>query len=173
MPRLPRKMPKAFSVLILCCLATTNLFAMPEDQHQPLTLSANSADINQETHHNKFIGNIELDQGTTHLRAIKATTETDQQNKLISATAYGNAENLAHYWTQPGLNKPIMHAYADIIHYYPNRHLIELIGHSRVEQGDNSFSAAKITYDTLAQHVISQSDPNTRTIIIYHPEKKS
>ena len=46
-------------------------------------------------------------------------------------------------------NKPPFHAYADTIRYYPLRHLIELIGNARVEQGNNSLSAAKITYDTV------------------------
>lgn len=65
-----------------------------------------------------------------------------------------------------------MHAYADTIRYYPLRHLIELIGNARVEQGKNSFSAAKISYDTEKQHVLSQGNGNKRIIIIYHPEKK-
>ena len=160
-------------LFIMLWLTSIHVFALPEDQHKMLTLSANHADINQETHRGEFIGHVILDQGSTHLRAVKAYTDTNQQNKLIAATAYGDSQQLVHYWTQPGLNKPIMHAYADIIHYYPDRHLIELIGHARVVQGDNSFAAAKITYDTLAQHVISQSDGNTRTVIIFHPEKKS
>ncbi|OGV49942.1 MAG: LPS export ABC transporter periplasmic protein LptC [Legionellales bacterium RIFCSPHIGHO2_12_FULL_42_9] len=84
-----------------------------------------------------------------------------------------NPERLAHYWTQPAVDKPVMHAWAEIIHYYAKRHRIELIGHARVEQGDNSLVAPTIFYDTLKQHVIAKNKGKIRTVIIFHPEKQT
>lgn len=147
--------------------------AMPDDREKIVELSADSADLNQQTHRGEYTGDVQFDQGTTHLRATKAITEGDQHNKLIFAVATGSDSEQAHYWTQTALDKPLLHAYADTIRYYPDRHLIELIGNARVIQGDNSFSAPKITYDTLKQHVLSKSDGKTRTVIIIHPGKQT
>ncbi|WP_019217309.1 lipopolysaccharide transport periplasmic protein LptA [Legionella tunisiensis] len=160
-------------VLLILILASNLSLAMPDDREKLVELSADSADLNQQTHRGEYVGEVQFDQGTTHLRAAKAITEGDKYNKLIFAVAEGNDKGQAHYWTQTAIDKPLLHAYADIIRYYPNRHLIELIGNARVSQGDNSFAAPKISYDTLKQHVVSKSDGKTRTTIIIHPGKQS
>lgn len=147
-------------------------FSLPTDREQVLHVNADSADLSQLQHKGTYIGNVRFIQGTTNLRAAKAMTQGDEKNKLSFAIAEGNKEKQAHYWTESGPNKPPFHAYADTIRYYPLKHLIVLSGHARVRQGLNSMSAAKITYDTLKQHVVSNSDGTTRTTIILHPEKK-
>jgi lipopolysaccharide export system protein LptA len=162
-------------VLYLVGFAATSqlALALPEDRKQMAHLSADKADLNQSSHRGEYIGNVEFDQGTTHLRALKAITEGDKQNKLTFAVAFGNKESPAHYWEKTAEDKPELHAYADIIRYYPDRHLIELLGNARVTQGEDSFTATKISYDTEKQHVIASGDTNSRTVIIIHPEKKS
>ncbi|WP_028374440.1 lipopolysaccharide transport periplasmic protein LptA [Legionella lansingensis] len=162
-----------FTVTLIMIMASKISFAMPDDREKVAELSADSADLNQQTHRGEYIGNVEFDQGTTHLRAAKAITEGNQQNKLILAVALGDKNAQAHYWTQTAADKPLVHAYADMIRYYPERHLIELIGNARVIQGDNSFSGPKISYDTEKQHVISKADGEKRINIVIHPEKKT
>jgi len=160
----------AFSTLLML---TTASFALPDDRNQIIELRAGSADINQQTHQGIYLHDVQLDQGSTHLRAHKAITTGNDKNQLILAVIKGNQKAQAHYWTVPSADKPAMHAYADTINYYPERHLIELIGNARVEQANNSFSAPEIRYDTQAQHVVSQASKNARTTIIFHPEKHS
>lgn len=158
-------------VLSSLLLLTSACFALPNDREQIIELQAGSADINQQTHQGIYLNDVQLDQGSTHLRAHKAITTGNEKNQLILAVIKGNKNTQAHYWTTPAVNKLPVHAYADTINYYPERHLIELIGHARVEQANNSFSAPEIRYDTEAQHVVSQSSGNARTTIIFHPEK--
>ncbi len=180
MLRLNQIMLKLLTLLLLVTLPLDAVLALPDDQNKTLELSANTADLNHQDQHGEYLGQVELDQGTTHLRAEKAITNTDQNNQLVSAFAYGdpsltqdNPKRLAHYWTETSSDKPIMHAWAEIIRYYPTRHLIELIGHARVEQGNDSLAASTIFYDTLKQHVIAKSGEKTRTVIIFHPEKQT
>ena len=148
-------------------------YALPNDRDQIIELHAGSADINQQTHTGIYLQDVQLDQGSTHIRAHKAITTGNEKNQLVLAVIKGNSDAQAHYWTIPAVNKLPMHAYADTIHYFPERHLIELIGNARVEQDHNSFSAPKITYDMLAQHVVSQASGHARTTIIFHPEKRT
>ncbi|MFC3907657.1 lipopolysaccharide transport periplasmic protein LptA [Legionella dresdenensis] len=146
--------------------------ALPEDRQQIAQLSADNADLNQQLHQGEYTGNVQFDQGTTHLRAEKAITKGNEQNKLTYAVAYGNKENPAHFWTKTAADKPELHAYAQEIKYYPEKNLVELVGDARVIQGENSFSAPKISYNTLKQHIVSESSATARTVIIFHPEKK-
>lgn len=164
---------KALTLTLLFLLSSKFCFALPEDRQKQLVLSADSADLNQQSHHGVFIGNVQLDQGSTHLRASSARTEGDKLNKLVLAEAKGDDKEQAHFWILTELNKPPLHAFADTIQYFPERNIVELIGNARVAQGDNSFSAPKIIYDTLKQHVLSKSDGKTRTTIILHPGKKA
>lgn len=169
-------MPKFFWFFLIALIILTTspvVLAMPDDRDKTMELSAETADLSQQTHRGEYIGDVQLDQGTTHLRAAKAVTEGNDKNKLVVAIASGDQTNQAHYWTKTAEDKPLLHAFADTIRYYPDRHLIELIGKARVEQGNDSFAAAKISYDTLKQHVVSQSDGKDRTLIVIHPPKKA
>lgn len=161
-----------FSLYLLLILLAGSVQALPSDKEQVMHVMADSADLNQLEHKGTYIGNVELTQGTTNLHATKAITKGNEKNQLIEAIALGSKKQQAHYWAITDAKKPPLHAYADAIHYYPLRHLIELIGNARVEQGSDSFTAAKISYDTIKQHVISEGDKTQRITIIYHPEKK-
>ena len=163
---------------LLCKLFASSLllianvsFALPDDRTKIMQVSAGSADLDQQAHRGTYIGNVQFDQGTTHIRAEKAITEGNSKNQLVKAIIQGNKTAQAHYWTHNTADKPPLHAYADTIYYYPNSHLIKLIGNARVEQGEDSFTAPKISYDTLHQHVISKNDSQGRTLIIIHPGK--
>ena len=157
--------------LVAMLTLSTASFALKEDKMQVMQLHANTADLNQETHRGVYLGHIALDQGTTHIRAAEAMTEGNQHHHLTQATIKGDTHSQAHYWAIPAPGKSPMHAYADIIHYYPEQHLIELIGNARVTQGGDSFSAPKIRYDTLHQHVLSEYQGQMRTTIVIHPEQ--
>lgn len=157
----------------LLLMAVTSIgYSLPSDRQQVMHVVADKADLSQQKHKGIYTGNVEFIQGTTNLHAAKAITEGNSKNQLTLAVANGAKDKQAHYWTESGPNKPPFHAYADTIRYYPLRHLIELIGNAHIEQGTNSLSAAKITYDTIEQHVVSESDGKTRTTIILYPEKK-
>jgi lipopolysaccharide export system protein LptA len=160
-------------ILLVLCTGVTHLgFALSTDNEKVMHVMADSANLNQQDHKGTYIGNVELIQGTSNLQAAKAITLANEKNQLVLAIANGEQGKQAHYWTITDEKKPPLHAYADIIKYYPLRHTIELIGNARVEQGDNSFSAHKISYDTIKKHVISQGNGKQRITIIYHPEKK-
>ena len=158
-------------ILLLALLITNSVYALHEDEKEKIHLAADHADLNQQTHQGQFIGEVSLDQGTRHLRAEKAITYGNEKNKLNTAVAYGSNENLAHYWELTHKDKPPIHAYANEIHYYPLQHMIKLIGNAKVIQGDDSFSAPQIHYDTLKQHVTTVKQSNARTEIVIHTDK--
>lgn len=165
--------PKAKSGLFLILIIISIIgYALPTDKEQIMHVVSDSADLSQKNHKGVYSGNVEFIQGSTNLHAANAVTHGDNKNQLTLAIANGKKGEQAHYWTETGPDKPPFHAYADTIKYYPLKHLIELVGNARVEQGTNSLSAAKISYDTLEQHVITESKGKTRTTIIIYPEKK-
>ncbi len=159
---------KVKSLYFFCIACFGSVFALPSDKDQVMHMVADSADLNQQSHRGIYIGNVEFNQGTSNLRADRAITEGNNQNKLALAIATGTAKQQAHYWTETGPDKPPFHAFADTIKYYPLTHIIELIGNAHIEQGQNSLSAATITYNIQDQHLVSTSQGKTRTTIIFY-----
>lgn len=158
------------SLVMIVCISS---YALSDDKEKVMHVTADSANLNQKKHKGVYSGHVEFIQGTTNIQAVNAVTKGDKNNQLTLAIAQGEKEKPAHYWTQTDPDKPPFHAYADTIKYHPLRHLIELIGNARIEQGENSLSADKISYDTLEQHVISQGTGANRIKIVLYPEKKS
>ena len=159
-------------IITICLIEPA--FTYKTDNQQPMELRSDRADINQSKGIGTYTGNIEFDQGSTHIRAHKAITKTDKDNKLLEAIIYGNEHSPAHYWSQIEKDKPAVHAYANSIKYYPKTDIIELDGNAHVEQGENIFAAPHIEYNIEKQHVVSsKSDTdNQRTVIIFHPSRK-
>ncbi len=155
----------------LFALITIPCFALDTDKAEVAHVSADKADLSQKKHLGVYIGNVLFTQGSTNLIAQKAVTKGNQGNQLELAIAYGSKDSPAHYWTKTDEQKPPFHAFADTIKYFPLKHQIQLLGHAKVEQGKNSLSADKIIYDTLEQHVVTQSNGNSRTTIILYPQK--
>lgn len=160
-------------LLVFLFVINQTTFALPTDKDQLLVLSADLVELNEQKHHGEYQGHVCLDQGSSHLRASSAMTQGDVKNQLIVAIAKGDSRQQAHYWTQTEVNKPLLHAHADLIRYYPMRHLIELIGHAALIQQEHSLTASKISYDTLKQRVLSQSDGKERIVIRLHPGQSS
>lgn len=155
---------KSWGLLLL--LLPQCLFALPGDNKEPLLVRADSADLNQKQHLGTYLGNVAVDQGSTHIRAAKALTEGDAQNHLVKAVIEGDGMTQAHYWTLQNQDKPELHAYADTIFYYPKEHQIRLVGHASVIQDQNKIAANTICYNTLTQRVTTSFQGEQTTISI-------
>ena len=153
-------------------ILTANVHALTDDKQQLMNIAADSADLNQKTHQGTYTGHVEFTQGSTSIQAAQAITKVDEHNKLTLAIINGEPGSQARFSTKTDADKPPFHAVADQIKYYPQRHLVELIGHARVSQGNNSLAAEKISYDTIEHHVITHGSKTKRIHIVLHPEEK-
>lgn len=146
----------------VCCAAIDN-------SEQPVHLEADKADLNQTTGEHVFTGNVSVIQGTAKLYSAKALVKTDADQKLERAIAYGNDKTQAHFTTiRDKADQPI-HAYANIITYFPKEKKLNLKGNAMVKQGTDQYRAPDITYDIEQKHVMSQADSKERISIIIHP----
>jgi len=159
---------KQLSKLLLCLLPIVS-YALDSDSEQPMYFESDTAEINQKTGIGIYQGNVRIDQGSSHLTAVHATTTSDENNKLIEATADGDTQQQAHYWTLTEADEPELHAHANRIEFYVKDNKIILIGNATVIQGEDSYHAPRIEYDILKEEVISPTSKDGRTTIIIHP----
>ena len=156
---------KRLSLLMLLFFSPVALFA-----NEPVYVQADAAEYDHKTGIVNYHGNVKVDQGTTKLRAQKATTRSDKHNQLTEAIAFGNDTDRAFYTTLPDPNKPALEAFAITIKYFPQKKQIVLEGNAEVQQGRDSYKAPHIVYHIESEHVISKASDQGRTTIVIHPE---
>jgi lipopolysaccharide export system protein LptA len=141
-------------------------FALPEDQQQPLHITANSTQFNYKTGKNIYEGNVIIDQGTTHLTADRVITQNNERHKIAEAIAFGIKQQ-AFYTTVPKQGDSLFSAKANVIKFYPPKFTIILDGNASVIQGENSFHGPLILYNTKDQIVTAPpSGKGSATLII-------
>jgi len=165
------KLSRLFFILLIFLPLTTK--ALESDSDQPMLVSSDSAQINSQSGVGLYRGNVHFNQGASYLTADYAETFTDEDNNLVSAFAEGVEDQRAHYWTLTDIDKPELHARADRIEYQAKENKIYLIGNAEVIQGEDSYHAPIIEYDTEKEEVISPEDDQGRTVIILQNQTDS
>lgn len=154
-------------VTTLLCLWSLTCAALESDSKQKVYIESDSATLNRQQQTSVFIGNVKIDQGSTHIRADKLTLYFDDHEKIKRAVAEGN---LAHYQTQPEAGKPVFHARAQSIEYNLASKVIELKGNATAEQGENRFKGPHILYNMQSQTILSAKKAGGRTTIVLDPQ---
>lgn len=148
----------------------TLLFGLDSDSLEKLNIVADAGSYNFKTGVDIYEGHVKIDQGTTHIIAEKLITKKNRQHKIQEAIAYGYKE-LAHYWTLPKVGEPEMHAYANIIKFYPLQMNISLEHAVHISQGDNSFKGELIHYNSKDQTITLPATSNGHAMLVYNPDK--
>lgn len=156
--------------LIILCLLPLASFALPSDVNQPLLITSDISTYNYKTGEKTFEGHVKADQGTSHITADKLITKSNATRKIQEAIAYGLVQP-AHYWTMPNHNKPIIHAHAGTIKYYPLEGRLAMQQHAYVTQGKNIFQGQLVTYDIREEVVNVPASSTGRSILVYNPEE--
>ena len=114
---------------------------------------------------------VTFDQGLTHFIADKTRTVVDKNNHPTYAIATTPAPKRVHFWTTR--DDKLFHAYANQIEYFPEQQLITLTGNAEVQQDKHHFTAPIIRYNLAKHQVITESNQDTRTRILFYPDKKN
>lgn len=157
------------ALIFFIVFQAASAFALPDDKNQPMYVQADTVSFNNKTGFSQYIGHVSVQQGSIHLTAQTAEVHMDTHHQIQEAVAKGTANEQAHYWSLPELNKPELNAYADLIRVYPQKHLVYLIGNAKVSQGKDSYSAPEIQYNSETESVFSKKSPAGKTVIVIHP----
>lgn len=157
-------------MLLGLVLAPLYGYALPEDSEKTIHIVANSTEFNYKTGLDVYEGNVQIDQGTTHVKADKLITQKDEHHHIVSAIAYGLA-HLAEYTTIPKAGDVNLNAKAKIIRYFPTTSTIILEENVTVTQGKNSFHGPHIIYNMKNQTVSAPASKNGRASIVIEPKQ--
>ena len=157
-------------LLLLFIIGISTAYALDSDVRQRLNIVADSGSYNFKTGVDIYEGHVKIDQGTTHITAEKLITKKNNEHKIREATAYG-LKDLAHYWTQPKLGEPELHAYAKTIKFYPLEMNVSLERNVHIKQGENNFNGELIHYNSKDQTITLPASANGHAMLVYNPDK--
>lgn len=140
-------------------------FALPSDDEQTISITANTSLFNYKTGANSYEGDVKIDQGSTHLSADRVETKLNAEHKIIEATAYG-INQPAEYSTIPKTKNALLIAKAKIIKFYPLKSIVILENEVTVSQGENSFHGPLIIYNMKDQTVAAPASKNGRATFV-------
>lgn len=134
---------RTLALLSLCTVALSNIvFALPDDRKQPIQISADTAELNEQTGTAVYAGNVIMTQGSMQMKANKVEL-VRKNDDIDSIIATGTP---ASFQQKPAANKPITTAYGMKMVYKIKDQTITITDKAKVVQEKDSFSGERIVY---------------------------
>lgn len=161
----------ARALLLLLCLPAVIVHALPDDQDQPIHITADKALRDEVKGVTIYSGNVELVQGSMELEADKLTIyhTTNAADEII---AEGHPAKMRQ---QPALDKGIVHAHARVITYFKTEDRVHLQTDARIEQEGAVVEGDAIDYFIAKQLITAESDKSkedNRVEVVIPPSEK-
>jgi lipopolysaccharide export system protein LptA len=144
-----------------CVAAPSISHALPNDSNQPISITSDTAEVNDKAGISIYRGKVNITQGTIKLVADQVTIYSDGQG-ISKLVAIGTP---AHFQLQPDIEKTITHAFGNTIEYFISEERIELKKQAKLEQEQNVLTGERIDYDIKRSIVNAYGDqqPNSST----------
>ncbi len=128
--------------LVLSAWLSPFCFALPTDRQQPIHVSADSAQIDDNTGITTYKGNVLITQGSLEIRAANVDLYriNDEVSQLIATGSPAN------FRQQPSLDQAITDAFGEKLDYQVTNQTVTITGKARVEQAGDTFSGERIVY---------------------------
>lgn len=160
---------RPLSFLSLLLLSSHYAIALPNDREQAISLSADNASFNEKTGVAVYTGNVDIKQGSLHIKAEQITAITDKDGKILTVIAIGKP---AYMQQQPSPEKGIATAQAEEITYQARNGLIVLKRNAQLAQDGSSFKSLEIMYSMDKGEIEAKGNSQNRVQLVFPPPKK-
>lgn len=157
--------------IIFQLLISSICYSLPTDKDKVIHFTAGEIEWNQQNFQGIFKKNVRFEQGTTILLANHAYSEGLPGQQFKKVILFGNKKEQAHFKTLPEVGKQEVDAVADIMTLLPEKKLIKLEGHVKVNQDRYHFKAPYVEYHIDSKKIITKQVSHEETTIIIDPEK--
>ncbi|MEM5536488.1 lipopolysaccharide transport periplasmic protein LptA [Neptuniibacter pectenicola] len=161
--------------IVILAFAVSNAHALPDDQNQPIYITADTAKIDDTTGITTYKGNVIIKQGSLLIEAahVDMYRNDDGVEKLIAKGS------LAHFRQQPNIGDPYSDAWGKHLLYHVENQKLTITDKAKVIQAQDTFTGNKIVYDLDKSIVNAFGGTNTdasgtpgRVNMVIQPKKK-
>lgn len=144
------------TLLIALLLQFSASHALPEDSTQPINITADEAQYNQQTGEGVYNKNVLIKQGSLEIKADNAIFYMEN-GELSYVKAKGN---LIHIQYLPEKDKPWVYGEGQNLEYYPKKNELILMNNAKITQDKDIVTANKIIYDTASKKITAKGRSN-------------
>lgn len=148
---------KAVCTAGLICFSA-NVFAIPSDRNQPISLVADNATYNERTGITTYTGNVVIEQGTMKLQAASIVAQLNKNKQISTITATGGP---AKFQQQVDTAKGIARGEAQKIVYNAETGILNLIGNAYLYQNGASIRSNTLKYSMNKGDIEASGSSNT------------
>ena len=157
------------AVLLLALVPGAMTSALPDDQDQPIRITADTAIRDEKQGFTVYSGNVHMIQGSLDIEADKITIyhATAQADKII---AEGKPARMQQ---KPAVDEPLVRARAEVIEYFKIENRVHLTKDAHITQDGSSVTGDSIDYFIAEQLVKAESDKETegnRVRVVIEPQ---
>lgn len=164
---LPKTCRNTFILTVLVLILTSQIAIADLDNLQELSISAETAEIDEPGGWAMYSGDVQLTQGTLSIQcdSLKIYRSADGIDKVIARgrPALYSQEMPAPTDESEGQFQGSLEAKAQQITYQLETNSIELKGNAKIQQGENLFEGHTITYQIDDRKIIAKSDVSEKS----------
>ena len=168
MSRIDKLKPAIIGTLLTGCLFFTaaSWSAQQTDRQQPMTVEADTAELNERSGVSVYKGNVVVVQGSLTMKADLMTLQS-KDHKLTRMTGIGKPATYRQIDSSTG--EPV-YGEADKIVYLPGKNQLILTGKASLLKNDNTFKSERIVYNMTNDYVSAGSkEGGKRVKIVIQP----
>lgn len=155
------------ALVIIGLLLAQQSVALPTDRDQPIHISADSAQMNEQSGTTIYTGNVVMKQGSMEIHA--ALVELFRKDGDVSRiVATGKPANFRQ---QPTHDKPITDAFGNSMVYEIAKQTVTIKGQARVEQARDNFTGERIVYQ-MDKAVVNAYGGSGKVQMVIQPKGK-
>ena len=152
--------------LLFAAVSTSVVAAQQTDRQQPMTVEADTAELNERSGVSIYKGNVVVIQGSLNMKADRMTLKS-KDRKLTRMTGTGKPAMYRQIDSSTG--EPV-YGEADKIVYLPEKNQLILTGNASLLKNDNTFKSERIVYNMTNDYVSAGSkEGGKRVKIVIQP----
>ncbi|KDE40776.1 MAG: lipopolysaccharide transport periplasmic protein LptA [Nitrincola lacisaponensis] len=151
-------------------LFSMHTFALPDDQDQPIYVSADQASLNERTGVAVYTGAVEIRQGSMILQGSRVEMHRDGQGSISRIITTGSP---AEFQQQASPNQPVTKAYGLRMDYQVPTQTVTITENARVVQDADEFTGERIVYDmdnSIVDAFRSEAQGGQRVQMVIQPK---
>lgn len=155
--------------LILAIIVPVTAQALSTDRNQLITIEADHLDIDDSRHISTYQGNVEMRQGSLHIRADKIVFLLNKNNDLQQLDITGSPA----LFNQLNDRQELIKGFADNMIYYENDSLLKLRGNAKIQTAQDTIVSDQITINTETNALqAGKAKGNDRVRMIIQPKNQ-
>ena len=132
------------AVFIGFLMLPMQLFALSSDKDQPINIEADQLEIDDSKHISIYRGNVDMRQGSLHIRANRIDFFFTEDNDLIRLEIQGKP---ATFNQLNDKQEPMQGSALNMV-YFENESLLKLNGQARFQSNEDTIESETITINT-------------------------